>query len=345
MKRFKQIITFLVVFLSLMQPNTALTQEQMIDTSGFSISTQLPEVAPNVPEGKLYIEINDNKPYFTNKDISDSSPWIEFTNLDTLGRVGPANATLSEDLMPAKVRGNHSNIKPTGWQQQKLKGEYLYNRSHLLGYQLVGDGIANLNLMTGTNEFNQKGMLPFENYVATIVEDGMSVRYRVTPYFEGNNLLASGVFMEGFSIEDNGKALSFNIYVPNRQADVSIDYGTGASSITEQLAQTTDRNYKGTYPGSTLYYAYDRDGTLGVDNDLGITTEPDATESTTNESTAEETEVPAVSASYVANANTGKFHHASCRSVRDMAEHNKVFMDDRDEIINQGYVPCKICKP
>ncbi len=340
LKFLKKLSVIILTLITLIQPQLITAQDQLIDAAGFSVSTKLPDKAPTVPESELYIEVNNNTPFFTNEDITQTDPWIEFTKLDELGRVGPANAVLTTDLMPAESRGNNSSIKPTGWEQVEWDGNYLYNRSHLLGFQLIGDGVPNLNLMTGTAKFNQEGMVPFENYVATIVESGETVRYRVTPFFEGDNLLATGVFMEGFSIEDNGESLSFNIYVPNRQADFSINYATGASSTSKTLEQTTDYSYKAKYPGANLYYSYQRDGTLGAD----IAEEEVAATAPAAPATPE---APAAEATttYVANANTGKFHHAHCSSVDQMSEKNKVFLDDRDTIISQGYGPCKRCNP
>lgn len=293
--------------------------------------TEFPQQLPTLTVGQDYIELNGNVPYFTNADITNTDPWISFTDLDHLHRVGPANAVLNTDLMPAVVRQDASTIYPTGWHQSQYNGENLYNRSHLLGFQLVGDGILPLNLMTGTRQFNAEGMLPFENYVASVIEDGYSVRYRVTPYFIGDNLLAHGVIMEGFSIEDNGDSLSFNIFIPNQQDGVSINYATGESSEYYQPVQAIGS----LAPATILFYDFHRDSSLATDTL--------AEEVTTH--THEEVSESETTSAYVANANTGKFHYAHCSSVKDMAEHNKVFLDDYDLIIAQGYVPCKRCNP
>ena len=252
-------MTFVIILP--LENTSVFAQEQIIDAQGFSITPQLPASAPEVPEGATYVEINDNIPYFTNEDITSTSTWVEFTQLDELGRVGAANAVLSVDLMPAEheSRLDVSNIRPTGWVQGEYShigsGGWLYNRSHLIGHQLAGDGIPELNLMTGTRWFNVDGMLPFENFVAaTIEESELTVRYRVTPYFEGGNLLASGVFMEGFSIEDNGETLQFNIFVPNIQEGVGLDYGTGNHGFGE-MNQTVNDAPSGSHPGTILYYS------------------------------------------------------------------------------------------
>lgn len=342
MHRFNKYLRTLLLFLSmlgLMSTNVG-AQEQVIDASGFSVTTQLPETAPKVPEGKHYVAVNNNIPYFTNEDITALDPWIEFTHLDAYGRVGAANALLNEDLLPAQVRQSNSQIEPTGWQQAKYRNEWLYNRCHLIGYQLIGDGRPELNLMTGTRQFNVNGMVPFENTVARAIESGLTVRYRVTPFFEYGNLLASGVFMEAFSIEDNGATVQMNVYVPNVQEGISIDYGTGANSNTQQLAQSI-RQAIPLQTETELYYSYNRDGAIG-DREQMLETPPATDEAKQSASTIAETPQEA---RYIANMNTMKFHYAHCDSVKQMAEHNKLPMDNYDELIARGYVPCKRCNP
>lgn len=201
-------------------------------------TVEIQGTAPSVPDGAAYVEVNDNVPLFTNEDISSTEAWDEYGELDSLKRVTAANAVLGTELMPAEERGNISDVYPTGWEQEEyanVSGGWLYNRSHLIGHQLTGYDGAN-NLITGTRYFNVEGMLPFENFVANYVETTDNhVRYRVTPYFEGNNLLASGIYMEGLSIEDNGEGLQFHIYVPNIQPGVTLDYATGDSLSDEPI--------------------------------------------------------------------------------------------------------------
>ncbi len=193
---------------------------------------QLLSQTPDVPADLDYLEINGNVPYFSDEDISSTQAYVAIGDFDALGRVSQANAVLGVELMPQEERGDISSIHPTGWQQRfytNVPGGALYNRSHLIGHQLAGDDSPE-NLMTGTQWFNQKAMLPFENFVAAYIESTENhVRYRMTPVFEGDNLLASGLYMEGFSIEDNGEGVSFNIYIPNRQPGVDIDYADGSS--------------------------------------------------------------------------------------------------------------------
>ncbi len=191
------------------------------------------QATPPVTNGYTYVEINNNVPLFTNADLSSTEAWEDYGALDHLGRVTEANAVLGVELMPAEERGSISSIRPTGWNQENysvVPGGWLYNRSHLIGFQLTGENANARNLITGTRWFNAEGMIPFENFIANYIETTENhVRYRVTPYFEGDNLLASGIYMEGMSIEDNGEALMFHIYVPNIQPSVHLDYATGLS--------------------------------------------------------------------------------------------------------------------
>lgn len=192
---------------------------------------------PKVPEGQPYVEVNDNVPIFTDADLTEvEDSWEQYSPLDDLGRVSEANALLGADLMPAESteREGLTSITPTGWQQKRydiVSAGWLYNRSHLIGFQLTGQQDNLLNLMTGTRYFNVEGMLPFENYVAAYVEDSENhVRYRITPLFMGDELLARGIFMEAYSIEDDGE-LQFHVYIPNIQPGIVIDYQDGSNRL------------------------------------------------------------------------------------------------------------------
>lgn len=188
-----------------------------------------------VPEysGQIYIKINNGKPYFSEKDYTTKS-FEKYSQLDDKGRCGVAYANIGKEIMPpdGDKRGDISRIKPTGWKQKKYNGEYLYNRCHLIGHQLSDEDANELNLITGTRYFNVNGMLPFENKVADYIQKHKNnhVLYRVTPIFKGDNLIASGVQIEAYSLEDKGKEICFNVYVYNVQPGVNIDYKTGESS-------------------------------------------------------------------------------------------------------------------
>ena len=268
--------------------------------------------------GNPYTSVNNNVPYFTEDDYTTVS-YEYYSDLDSLGRCGVCVASIGTDLMPTEERGSIGDVKPTGWHLEKydnVDGKYLYNRCHLIGYQLSGENANTKNLITGTRYMNVQGMLPFENMVADYVkETGNHVLYRSTPVFDGNNLLASGVQLEGYSVEDNGSGICFNVFCYNVQPDISIDYATGDSTF------------------------------------VGIVQEeiPETEETTAQTEPAEETNPPSeqgVEVTYILNTSSKKFHYPTCSSVDDMKEKNKQsFTGTRDEAIAQGYVPCKRCNP
>ncbi len=169
--------------------------------------------------------------------MSNTKSFENYGDLDSLGRCTVAFACIGQDIMPTEKRGDISSIKPTGWKSTKydiVDGKYLYNRCHLIGYQLTAENANEKNLITGTRFMNVDGMLPFENKVAEYVENTNNhVLYRVTPIFKDKNLVASGVQIEAKSVEDNGKGISFNVYVYNNQPGITIDYLTGKSSLTK----------------------------------------------------------------------------------------------------------------
>lgn len=181
-----------------------------------------------------YITVSGNIPFFTDTEITGQS-FENYSPLDELGRCGTAFACVGLDLMPTEERGSIGQVKPSGWHLVKydcVDGRYLYNRCHLIGYQLTAENANEQNLITGTRYLNIEGMLPFENQVANYVQQtGNHVLYRVTPAFEGDNLLASGVLMEGYSVEDNGAGIRFCVYAYNVQPGVQIDYATGESTL------------------------------------------------------------------------------------------------------------------
>jgi len=183
-----------------------------------------------------YVTVNDNQPYFSEADLTTTS-FESYSELDGLGRCGVAYACVSTDTMPTEARGSIGQIKPTGWHTVKydcIDGKYLYNRCHLIGYQLTAENANEKNLITGTRYLNVDGMLPFENMVADYIkETDNHVLYRVTPIFDGDNLVASGVLMEAKSVEDKGEGICFCIFCYNVQPGVNIDYATGESTLAE----------------------------------------------------------------------------------------------------------------
>ena len=184
-------------------------------------------------EGEAYWVVNNNQPYFTDEEKQQTEAFEEYSELDELGRCGVAYANICIELMPTEERGEIGHIKPSGWHTVKydsVDGKYLYNRCHLIGFQLAGENANKLNLITGTRYFNTEGMLPFENMVDDYVERTENhVLYRVSPIYEGQNLVASGVQIEAWSVEDAGEGICFCVYIPNVQPGITIDYATGES--------------------------------------------------------------------------------------------------------------------
>ena len=208
------------------------------DFLDFLFSEEAPIVdLSSIPEfsGKAYVEINGNEPFFTEDDKQTTKSFERYNDLDALGRCTLTYACVGLDLMPTEDRGSISKVKPTGWQTvtyEIVDGKYLYNRCHLIGHQLTGENANEKNLITGTRYLNIEGMLPFENLVADYVKETENhVLYRVTPIYEGNDLVARGVLMEGYSVEDNGEGVTFCVFAYNSQPGIVINYANGLSRL------------------------------------------------------------------------------------------------------------------
>lgn len=271
--------------------------------------------------GKPYVILNNNVPYFTDEERKSKEPFEQYSELDALGRCQAAYANICQELMPEEERGAIGQIKPSGWQLVKydiVDGKYLYNRCHLIGYQLAGENANEKNLITGTRYLNITGMLPFENMVADYVKKtNHHVLYRVTPVYDGDNLVAKGVQMEAYSVEDNGDGICFHVFVYNSQPGIEIDYATGESRLLGEEFLASDEE-----------------------------TESDEESSASDEQIENITESDWEGQTYIINRNTGKFHLPTCDSVNDMKESNKIEVTcDREEIISDGYAPCKRCNP
>ncbi len=203
----------------------------------FQYQAKIANILEQIPDysAEEYVVLNDNNPRFTVEDFTNINE--EYSNLDVLGRCGPALATVGKETMPTEERGSIGGVKPTGWHTVKydiVDGKYLYNRCHLIGYQLTGENANEKNLITCTRQMNTGVMLDLENKVAKYVnETNNHVLYRVTPVFIDKNLIASGVDIEAMSLEDNGEGLKFNVYVYNVQDGIEIDYQTGESKLKE----------------------------------------------------------------------------------------------------------------
>lgn len=314
------------------QENASDTQESQQVTSATDVPTGEGTSAFSLREipaysGTPYTEVNGNQPYFTEEELTTQS-FETYSELDSLGRCGVAYANVGQDLMPTEPRGEIGAVKPTGWHLVKydnVDGKYLYNRCHLIAYMLAAENANPQNLITGTRYLNVQGMLPFETKVCDYVKNtGNHVLYRVTPIFDGDNLLADGVLMEAYSVEDAGEGISFCVFAYNVQPGIGIDYATG-----DNWAEGS-----GTYQ-STVASVAEETPVPQPETDTAVQITPES-------SAPQESQ----GITYVLNTNTKKFHYPTCSSVDDMKEKNKqIYTGSRDEVINMGYVPCKRCNP
>ena len=201
--------------------------------SPYSVSYDLDNIPPY--DGNKYVYINNNEPFFTDEEKQVTTSFERYGELDYLNRCSPAYANIGKDLMPTEERGSIGMVKPSGWQMAKydfVDGKYLYNRCHLIGYQLTGENANTKNLITCTRSMNAKTMLEFENKVANYIKKTNNhVLYRVTPIFYDDNLLSSGVEMEAYSVEDQGKGIMFNVFIYNVEDGVEINYKDGTSTL------------------------------------------------------------------------------------------------------------------
>lgn len=250
--------------------------------------------------GAAFVAIDDNKPSFTNRDKKRKAGYEKYSAFDNLGRCGTAFAMVGPETMPTAPRDSIGEVFPSGWQISKyawIEGKYLYNRCHLIGYQLSGENANARNLITGTRYLNVEGMESFENEVASYVErTGNHVAYRSTPVFKKQELIARGVLLEAWSVEDKGKGVQFCVYCYNVQPGVTITYKDGSNKADGTMSEASTLNLQG----------YD----------------------------------------FILNTNSKKFHRPACSAVESMSEKNKRgYKGTREELIEQGYDPCNICKP
>lgn len=314
------------------QENFSDTQESQQATSATDTPTGEGTSAFSLREipaysGTPYTEVNGNQPYFTEEELTTQS-FETYSELDSLGRCGVAYANVGQDLMPTEPRGEIGAVKPTGWHLVKydnVDGKYLYNRCHLIAYMLAAENANPQNLITGTRYLNVQGMLPFETKVCDYVKNtGNHVLYRVTPIFDGDNLLVDGVLMEAYSVEDAGEGICFCVFAYNVQPGIGIDYATG-----DNWAEGS-----GTYQ-STVASVAEETPAPQPETDTAVQITPES-------SAPQESQ----GITYVLNTNTKKFHYPTCSSVNDMKEKNKqIYTGSREEVINMGYVPCKRCNP
>ena len=284
--------------------------------------------------GQAYVEINGGNPYFTEDEITTEA-FESYSPLDTLGRCGVAFACLGIEIMPTEDRDDIANITPSGWEYNGVsnnntydfvENKYVYNRCHLIGFQLAGENDNERNLITGTRYMNIEGMLPFENKVADYIEDsGNHVMYRVTPIYDGFDYVAQGVLMEALSVEDNGIGIKFCIFAYNVQPGVKIDYFTGANVASGEEFPKLD-----------------------TENDDRLENKDEGE----NKEEQNPSDKPAVGGAtkdncdYILNTNSKKFHLPGKSCAERISEENRDYhLGTREELIDAGYDPCGTCKP
>lgn len=310
-------------------------QDELVNNNSYVSLDAIPAY-----EGKAYVAVNNNEPFFTDNDMTTTA-FENYSDLDSLGRCGVAYANICKEIMPTEERGKIGMIKPSGWHTVKydvIKDRYLYNRCHLIGYQLAGENANPKNLITGTRYLNVEGMLPFENLVADYVNNtGNHVLYRVTPMFSGSNLVANGVLIEAKSVEDNGGGILFNVYCYNVQPGVGINYENGDSWLDgttpkEQSGQTDTPQNEGSQSsdGSGAGESGSSSSTTG---NVSSGSDSSAVENSVSDSSNSETRVHIT-------ATGKKYHRAGCRTLKK--SDTEVTLD---EAKSMGLSPCGICNP
>ena len=287
--------------------------ESVGDDNSKAVLSKIPEYS-----GSPYVVINGNIPSFNKYELTTKG-YETYASLDSFGRCGGAVASCGREIMPKpdEERGSISSVKPSGWVQAQydcVSGKYLYNRCHLIGWQLSAENANKRNLITGTRYMNTEGMLPFENMVADYIkETGNHVAYRITPIYDGSDLVATGVQMEAYSIEDNGEGICFNVFCYNVQPGVKIDYTTGRSWATENNKETTKKPVV-------------------------------APVETTKKQVETTREQNVITGQYILNINTKKIHNPNCHHVNKMSEANKKsYSGSLDDLYSQGYKTCGTC--
>lgn len=290
-----------------------------------------------VPEytGSASVAINNNVPFFNaDEKAAGTASFETYSELDDLRRCGIAYACIGKDIMPTEERGQIGMVKPTGWHTVKydcVDGKYLYNRCHLIAYCLAGENANEKNLITGTRYLNIEGMLPYETMTAKYMDNNPNnhVLYRVTPVFVGSELVARGVLMEGYSVEDNGAGINFCVFCYNVQPDVEINYADGESSYKSSTDKSSDASGSTSGAGFTGYTNKDSDSSDSTNKNSSFS-------GYTNEDAD----------SYVINTSSKKFHTADCKNADKISDKNReVVNESRDELIADGYEPSKCCNP
>lgn len=349
------ILTLLMLFSGTMQ----IVPQTFIAYADNLVQPVDPQTLPDY-SGNPYTVVADNMPTFSLSE-SESGSFEIYSNLDGFGRCGVAYANIGTDLMPTEERDSIGSVKPSGWQTVKydcVDGKYLYNRCHLIGYQLTGENANEQNLITGTRYLNVEGMLPFENMVADYIkETGNHVLYRSSPIFEGDNLIASGVQLEAMSVEDSGDGILFNVYCYNVQPGIAIDYATGdsheennteistevytaTSNVNVRSAENTESEIIGqlAYGNTVEVQSVSGDWAKVLYN--GITAYVAVSYLTKGEISLEtEQSVAEAPAQMVWIPRTGSKYHSNpnCSNMKNPSQVSK------DQAVSMGYEPCKKC--
>lgn len=323
--------------------------ETLSETTSFDYS-MVPEYT-----GSASVAINNNVPFFNaDEKAAGTSSFETYSELDDLRRCGTAYACIGKGIMPTEERGQIGMVKPTGWHTVKydcVDGKYLYNRCHLIAYCLAGENANEKNLITGTRYLNIEGMLPYETLTAKYMDNNPDnhVLYRVTPVFIDNELVARGVLMEGYSVEDNGAGVNFCVFCYNIQPSVEINYADGESS------QNSSTSKSASFTG---YTDKDSSSSSSTDKGTGFTgytnesaTETDAGKNSSfsnysNKNSGFTGYTDENTSSYVVNISSKKFHKADCKNADKISDKNKEIVNEsRDELISNGYEPSKCCNP
>lgn len=365
-KRLFTVLITVVLALALMIPVFA-GQKETKPSSETQKETEIETIADSdipVYSGAACVVIHDNIPDFSIRDLQ-TKPFVSFSKLDGLKRTGAGMACLGNDILPTKSKEQAGKIQPTGWQNTKyenlIKGDYLYSRSHVIEPQLCGDNGSAENLFTGTSYLDNESMPYFENLAASYLKNNKDghLLYRVTPVYEGKNLLATGVQMEAFSVEDFGKSVCFNVFLYNVQPGIDIDYKTGESKPDTKykagsetgVAPAYEKIKKAVLPLAYVYEPVPESEKVTkatpvteTEKETKATSAPETEKET--KATSAPTETKEAEITYVLNTNTKKFHRPGCPSVSDMKEKNKKEVNwTRDEVIDKNYEPCKKCNP
>ena len=320
------------------------TTERLSEKTTELVTEEESDISPKASEtdtikeysGKAFIEMNDNIPKFSEDEKNSTQAFENYSELDSLGRCGVAFANICKEIMPTEERGEIGDVKPSGWHTVKypeiIEDRYLYNRSHLIAYSLAGENANEKNLITGTRYLNQETMQIFELKVLDYVRSTENhVLYRVTPVFEGDNLLAEGVQMEAWSVEDEGQGICFNVFCYNVQPGIEIDYATGESKVADEFATSENLDTEEADEKSEK-----------IDDKTESITE-NTTEAADNNND-NETDFEKQTRTYILNTNSMKIHLPDCKSVGDMAEHNKLeYEGSISELRKKGYKPCGRC--